>query len=266
MKHRELITIDDSQQGRVVDLSRKRNSLARALDPGYRGLDTSDYCDITDEMRKAASPNQLVKSLVDVPDGSPAAVSYMPAGSHRYGNIAVTPEEYSLIPRNIESLSRAVHNTTLAARPLGDTHTNAADRSVLHALTSKQHTLEAYMQDNLLRWSGLLGRFATAAQHPGLSVMGPEQSMRIQLETFRSIILGNMLDAIKVQRNWSEDQYKLAERTIDSRMFIDREKNKHIKYFAGMVAMSRYYIGHKTALFNDRINQISKITKQPNNE
>ena len=249
-----------------ANLRRKRNSLSRALQPSYYGLEPSDYQDITDEMRWAASPNQLVRSLVDVPNGSPAAVSYIPGGAYRSGNIALTPEEYSLIPRNIESLSRAIHNTTLAARPLGDTHTDAADRSVLYALTYKQHGLDAYVQDNLLRWKALLGRFATAARHPGLSIMGPEQSMRIQLETFKSIIIGNILDALKVQRDWSEDQYHLAEKTIEFRMFIDRENNQHIKYFAGMVALSSYYIGHKTALFSDRIYKIKQITNYANNQ
>jgi hypothetical protein len=90
--------------------------------------------------------------------------------------------------------------------------------------------------------------------------------MRLKLETFKTTIVGNMLDALKVQRGWSEDQYHLAEKTIEARIFIDRENNQHIKYFAGMVALSRYYIGHKTALFNDRMYQIKKITNHSNND
>jgi hypothetical protein len=266
MNHREQIKNDDSQKTHVFDLNRKRNSLARALEPSYYGLDPSDYSDIKDEMRIAASPNQLVKSLVDVPGGSPAAVSYMPGGSNRFGYIALTPDEYSLIIRNVDSFSKAIHNTTLAARPIGDAHTDAANSSVDQALEIKQKSIEAYIQETLIPWNKLIGSFAVAAQNPGLSLMGSELSMRLKLETFKTTIVGNMLDALKVQRGWSEDQYHLAEKTIEARIFIDRENNQHIKYFAGMVALSRYYIGHKTVLFNDRMYQIKKITNHSNND
>jgi hypothetical protein len=242
-----------------VNVRRSRNALARTLTPSYWNIDPEKYNDITAEMRAAAHPGQLIKSLVDIAPDSPCAASYIPGGSHRSGYIALTPSEYSLIPRSPESFSRSVRNTTLKARPQGDTHVQAADRSVAHALESKRSNLESYVQETLLPWDHQLYKFKVAAKNPGLSVMGPEMNMRIQFETFRSSIMGNMLEALRVQRSWNEEQYDFAARTIEARMLIDRDHNKHIAYFAGFVAMSQYYFGHKTALFKDRIQKAKQI-------
>jgi hypothetical protein len=240
---------------------KNRNAVSRTLNPDYLGVRPSDYADITDEMRAAAEPRLLLHSLIDVPEGSPSAVAYQPGGAARSGYVALTPSEYGLIVRNPEAFSRAVRNKTLASRPEGDPHTQAANRSVQYALENKDKT-QKYVTSTLEPWLSLLGKFNQAAANPGLSLMGSEVTMRQNFETFRTNILGNMLEALRVQRGWNDEQADFARRTIDARMFIDRENNQHIAYFAGLVAASQFYFGHKTALFKDRLYQSKQLAKQ----
>lgn len=243
---------------------KNRNALARTLNPDYWRVDPTEYADITDSMRAAADPRLLVQSLVGVPAGSPSAVSYIPGGALTRDPVAValTPEEYRLIVRSPEALSRSVRNTTLAARPEGDAHTLAADRSVQHAHIAKADVAQIYVNRTLTPWYELLGKFNQAASNPGLSLMGSELNMRRNFETFRTNILGNMLEALRVQRGWDDEKADFARRTIEARMFIDRDKNQHIAYFAGLVSISQLYIGNKTALFKDRLYQSKQTVKK----
>lgn len=242
---------------------KNRNALSRTLNPDYWRVDPSEYADITDAMRAAANPQLLLQSLVGVPAGSPSAVAYRPGGviSNESVYVALTPIEYGQIVRYPEAFSRAVRNKTLASRPHGDPHTQAANRSVQYALENKDKT-QKYITGTLEPWMGLLGKFNQAAANPGLSLMGSELNMRQNFETFRTNILGNMLEALRVQRDWSDEQADFARRTIDARMFIDRENNQHIAYFVGLIAVTHSYIGNKTALFKDRLHQSKQVAKQ----
>lgn len=241
---------------------KNRNALSRTLDPYYWRIEPDVFADITPEMRAAADPWLLVNSLVDVPADSPSAVAYRPGNTSRYGYVALAPTEYGLIVRNPGAFSRAARIGTLAARPEGDVHTQAADRSVIHAHIAKADVAQRYVTGTLEPWLGLLGKFDQAARNPGLSLMGPEVTMRQNFETFRTNILGNLLEALRVQRDWNDEQADLARRTIDARMFIDRENNQHIAYFADLIHASQFYFGHKTALFKDRLHQSKQVAKQ----
>lgn len=248
-----------------ADLTRQRNSLARTLTPEYLGIDPFDYGDITDRMRAAAEPEQLILGLVDVPKPSPgstSAVSYWPGGAARSVNIAVVPGEYRLLVRGPDAFSNAVRNTTLQSRPIGDTHANAAERSVKHAHVTKFEAQNNYLHGTLEPWKGLLAQFRKAAKHPGLSLMGNEISMRTKFETLRSGVFENMFEALRVQRGWDDRQMDFARRTVEARMVIDREHNQHLQYFAGFVAMSQEYFGHKSALFMDRAYRSRRIVKR----
>ena len=243
--------------------NRDHIALATMLKPEYWDMDPFDYVDITPKMRFEASRSQLEPSLVDVPNGSPLAVSYWPGGASRPGNIAVTPHEYTVLVRSRpETFSRSARARTLQVRPTGDEHDQAAERAVVHAHESKFAAQQGYLNETLVPWNRLLGRFEQAAEHPGLSLMGKEETMRAKFEELRYGVFENMFEALRRQRGWSDQQMDFARRTVEARMFIDRDHNRHLRYFAGFVAMSQYYFGHKTALFRDRAYQSRRAMAQ----
>jgi hypothetical protein len=249
----------------VRDLS-SRNAFARAVTPEYWGLDSSQYVDIDSHMLDLAAPANLRESLIDVPKGSQFAVSYIPGQESRPVFIALTPTEYSLVVRHVPALAMAAISHTLASRRGRKNYTTdikAATRSGVYALENRKKAMETYLRDTLERDTALLNRLAEAAKHPGYWRM-PESDMRIGLSWVLESVFGDMLTAIRYQRQWTPEQESLAKRTIEKRLFFERQRNQHIQNWRDMFSLDLEYIGNKEALFKDRIWKAGKTIAQKN--
>jgi len=257
--------LDDMPISRDVDIHRGRVSLFRALDARFWGKDPSEYADITDDMRRAANPRVLLHDLIYAPNGSTCAVSYVPQGSRQPINVALTPLEYKLIPRNIDSFSRSVRNGVLASRPYGESHLRAANRGVLHAHMGKMAAVGTYIDKTLTPWNNLLDKFITNANNPRFSHFGTENNFREQFEILRTNILGNMLDALGTQREWTAEQRAMAFKTIEAVLFVygDR-KTDRVEHFKLLVKSMRRYEHHKAMLFRDRLEKSKEIAASAN--
>ena len=254
------LPLDDMPISRDVDINRGRVSLFRALDARFWGKDPSEYADITDDMRRAANPRVLLHDLIYAPNDSTCAVSYVPQGSRQPINVALTPLEYKLIPRSVESFSRSVRNGVLASRPYGESHVRAANRGVLHAHLGKAAAVGTYIDETLVPWNNLLDKLITNADNPRFSHFGTENNFREQFEIFRTNILGNMLDALGTQREWTAEQRMMAFRTIEAVLFIDNDrKMDRVEHFKLLVKSMRRYEHHKVMLFRDRFEKSNEI-------
>lgn len=250
-----------------ADLHNKHNALARTLKPEYFSVNPVEYGDITDEMRRLACPNLLWQSLAGTSLAEPKCISYSPTEDRSREFVALTANEDDLLVHNPQAFNAAVRGKTMQANQAGaDGGALAAERAVMHANQQKAERQEVYLERTLRPWHDLLGRFKNAADHPGWSVMGDEISMRINFETFRTIILGNMLQVIGAQRGWTDEQADFATRTIEARMFIDRKRNQHIAYFAGLVAMMSVYLERKMAVYEGGIHQSARTGKEVNEQ
>ncbi len=117
--------------------------------------------------------------------------------------------------------------------------------------------METYLQNSLLREDARLKRLDEAAKNRGFWRM-TEGEMRIELSWVLESVFGNMLTAIRYQRQWSPDQENLAMRAIEKRLFFERQRNQHIRNWRDMFALNIEYLGNKQALFKDRIWQAEK--------
>ncbi len=232
------------------------NAFCRAATPEYFRLKYEDYADITPELMEKASADHLRPSLIDVPQNSPSAVWFKPGDRHGESVlVAVTPEEYGLIGRNIDKLGQAAVNKTLASRPRDirfEPHRSAAERSGVHTVENKQRGMKQYLDGTIVPQVELLEWFSEAAQHHWRA-RGKEADMRMKLGVVSNQIFENMFLALREQRQWKPEQEMLARRTVEKRLFFEREHNQHIQNWLEMFELNHEYLGYKRALFLDRI-------------
>lgn len=243
-----------------------RNALARALRPEYIGLKPEDYQDITAEMLELAAPDKLRGSLIDVPAKSSGAVGYLSPQSERLIYIAVAPQEYGILGGSVLHLGERAVQTSVNKRhqPRGLSESDAAAtvRAGVHAVTDRAAKMQQYSDNDLMTQLVLINKFQEAAKHLGLARFGKEIDMREQLNYLLTYTFGGMLQTIAGQRHWTPAQQRLAERTIEARIFLDRDHNRHITNFAGMLDLAEEWNGYKRAIVAGRLWQSKKYIKE----
>ena len=243
-----------------------RNALARALRPEYIGIKPEDYLDITAEMIELASPDKLRSSLIDVPVKSSGAVGYLHPQSERLLYIAVAPQEYGILGGSVLHLGeRAVQNSIKKRQQpqgLSESDAEATIRAGVHAVINRAAKMQQYSENDLATQFVLIKKFQEAAEHPGLARFGKEVEMRKQFNYLRTYTFARMLQTIAGQRHWTPAQQHLAERTIEARIFPDRDHNRHITNFKGMLDLAEEWNGYKRAIVAGRLWQSSKYIKE----
>jgi hypothetical protein len=86
--------------------------------------------------------------------------------------------------------------------------------------------------------------------------------MHIELGWIQDNIFDNMLLVIGRQRNWTNRQEDMAKRSLQWRLFFDRDGKRHIDNWQETLKLALEYQQAKTALYKDRIYQSKKYVKK----
>ncbi|MCA9325188.1 hypothetical protein KDA23_03960 [Candidatus Saccharibacteria bacterium] len=246
-----------------VDPTRSRNSLSRALDPGYLGRAVRNYMDLTPEMLEYAKAKQLQPHLIDVPsdfERSPFAVSYTDPRTHRERYIALTAQEAKIVPRSVPALSRSARIVTEAAVQTDiptDEDLSRAQRSKAHVLEPALPKMQAFVK-TLRSQDELAAKFVVAAtgSNAGLSLMGGEARMREQLTYFTTFIIGDMLRAYASQRGLTASQHDQLCRAVDYNMVFTGAAR--IGMTRDYAELAHEYLGHKIQIVDQRIKSVER--------
>ena len=245
-----------------------RNAFARAATPEYMGLDPVDYDDIDERMIELADPERLRSSLIFTPSSRinhfDFGVTYVPDEERIPVRIALTPDEYSLIPRDVGSLSRAVVSRTLKLRvdKVDFMASNdAASRSGVHALEAKEKAMTDYIEGTLSPDINKVRWLREAVSHPGYW-RAREGDMRTTLRWVHDHLFKDIFVAIRHQRGWTPAQEDLARRAVNWRLYFDRNHNHHLKNWDDMLKLDLSYLGHKKGLFLDRVIAVQRTIEQ----
>jgi hypothetical protein len=243
-------------------------AFGHAATPEFLGLNPDNYVDIDQHMMSLVTPDRLRPSLIGFPRNQRGefCISYVPGGADRTPmNIALTPDEYHMVPLTIPSFWSKVVAKTLKSHPpdprrdYSETVASAL-RSGVHALESKATEMEAYLEGTLKPDMTRIEKFSEAARNPGARRMRGDKTL-IELRWLLDHIHGDMFTAIRYQRGWSSEQESLARRALERRLFFERQHNTHIKNWRDEFAFDLEYTGHKVALYSDRIWQARKFIK-----
>jgi hypothetical protein len=246
----------------AVDFTRPRNSLSRALNPEYLGLDEAAYIDLRPEMIEHVRPEAIRPYLIDVPfkaETSPYAVSYYDRQRNIDRNIAVTPQEAQVLPRHVEAIKRNAAITT-AAKVTTELPTDAdlerIERAKIHVQASKLPSLRTY-RATLLDQQDRLARFLTNSRgsNYGLSMFGGEANMRDHFNYLQTFIIGDVVRAYSAQRHLNETQSGEVSRAIEYSYVFRSEKFDN---FHKLMEFLYEYNGHKLQLAGQRIESLER--------
>lgn len=239
-------------------------SFAWIMNPEQWSMNPADYSDITPQMTELMTPDNLRPSLIDVSADSPCAVGYEVGLTRDFTRVALTPTEYGLISRNVGKLGEASVNKTLASRPMtpdfiGDEL--AAQRSGAHTIKGYIERMETYVGSTLEVDIERLKSFEEYVGHKNLR-RSKGINMRTDIEWIREHIFGDTFVALRRQRNWTPEQEDFARRSLDKRLVLDRNYNRHINNWEEMLEFEQEYWGHKWALFKSKIWEAKQYVKQ----
>ncbi len=240
-----------------------QRNFAGYVKPEMWGLEASNYQDITYRMIELVVPDRLRESLIDVEPGSQGAVPFRSADRRQPLWVALNPVEYGHISRSIEALGSSAVNQTLARSGVANLpqHQPKATRSAVHVVARKQQKMEEYLDSTLLPEAARIERFIEYSTHPHFR-RKKGIDMHIELGWIQDNIFDNMLLVIGRQRNWTNRQEDMAKRSLQWRLFFDRDGKRHIDNWQDTLKLALEYQQAKTALYKDRIYQSKKYVKK----
>ncbi len=262
---------------------RRPTALVHILTPEFHGLDTAEFADIPDQIVARASAAELGHSLYwryvkkdkrSEPEVS--AFSYQTAEGE-FISVALTPEEYNTGSESVAKLAQRVFNRVLnqrdkalkkqtedeSARARSDEDKRAANRGSVRAVMDQQTNMEKLLTEGVMPKIELIEKFIemTEGHNPNLS-RGTRESVSKRFDELRTTVFDDMLDAIALQRNWSEDMTTRAKRIIQKRLYISGETRERVANFKEMLTLAHDYYGYKRALILTKIEEAKKYQRE----
>ncbi|HMS24045.1 MAG TPA: hypothetical protein PKB09_04570 [Candidatus Saccharibacteria bacterium] len=245
-------------------------NFARVTDPAFWELDRADYEGVTARMIERADPLSLRSSLVNVPLDHGSGLSYEQDSGDRV-SVGMTPDDYTLIHRSFDPkyASKYASNRTRVARarslddegnelppkPLTQEDIDAAHRAGNHIIESGLNQMSRYVSGRLMPEIVRIEQVSEYADNPGRRRKS-EEGMREQVGWVRENVFGGMLSVIGIGREWTEAKAENALKTIEWRLFFDKEDNRHYEYWRNMLDLGDMWWGERINVFEDRIGRL----------
>lgn len=240
-----------------------QQTFAHIAQPEFWGIIPYNLSEDNRHMMDLVSSGNLEPSLIGVGPDASCSVGYRD-GYNQFIRVALTPAEYGLISRNAEKVGEASVNKTLASRPprsAFELDAEAAERSGVHTLKNYVVNMERYIKNTLEPDRNRLARIQEYVSHPQLRRQRGD-NLRINMGWVREHIFGDTFVALRRQRNWTPDQEALARKSLDARLFLDRDNNRHLRNWADMLAFEDTYWGHKWAVFKSKTAEAKHYIKK----
>jgi|GEM_PF-998236 len=263
--------------------NRRSTALVHILTPEFHGFVGADFDDIPDAVVERASADELRTSLYWVYarkgkrlSQETSSFSYQ-TPENGFVSIALTPEEYDQASESVNKLAERIYNRVLAKRDealkieTGDETARArsaediriAKRGAMRAVMTRRVKMEALLEKGIVPKTELIGKFLEMTEGRNYNLArGTHESVSGRFETLRTTVFDDMLDAIGLQRGWSEDMTARAKRIIQKRLYVAGNIKGRINNFKDMLALAKDYYGHKRALILTKIYEVNKYQRQ----
>jgi hypothetical protein len=162
---------------------------------------------------------------------------------------SLIPHEYNLLARSPRSMGAAAYASVLKDEDLDDERQAAAERSIGHTLSGKLEPMQYHLL-GLMERSNDLSRLHKEAAQPGYAHQ-TELTMKSWLgEAWQEFT--TMLDAVRVQRNWDDEQRKRADAAMINYLTKGSQRDR-TAHWQSMLALARTYLDRRVQLFQNRI-------------
>jgi len=242
----------------------RRPGLIHLLTPETAGIVPEGYADITDDMLRAANPSNLRASLIDVNPEGDSVIWYKPATTRTSTYLAVNPEDYNRVARNVHFIAQTAFSKTLEhygeEQRFEDEVQAAARRSRVHAIESKVPHLEARLNDirEKLQYTD---RFQEMAKIENRNLnRGPTSGPRFAV-LMRDVV-GEMVSAVGIYRGYNDTGMDLMRRSIEKRLYLAPAFSYRANYFQSLVDLAGDYYGNLGALYATRLADSQRYLRQ----
>lgn len=256
-----------------------RTALVHVLTPEFHGLDVAEFAHITDEVVARASAEDLEPSLFwlyvrkdrrEKPEVS--TFSYI-TPSNDVMTVALTPAEYTKASDSVEKLAQRRSMDVLAtrdrklqeetgdktARARSKDDMRAANRGAVRAAMQRQADMEELLAEGIMPKIELIDKFNEMSRGRNQNLArGTRESVSQRFEELRTGVFDDMLDAVALQRGWTEEMTEKAKKIIQKRLYVSGTPKERKANFQEMLELAENYFGHKRALILTKIQEAKK--------
>jgi hypothetical protein len=158
------------------------------------------------------------------------------------------------------SLRKASGDDTARARSDEDIRT--AKRGAMRAVIDQQTNMEQLLETGIKPKRQLIEKFTEMTQGHNFNLArGSREAVSKRFEELRTTIFDDMLDAVALQRGWTEDMTMRAKQIIQKRLYISGTVTERVTNFHEMLALAQEYYGYKQALLLTKIQDAKKYQR-----
>ena len=241
---------------RGISLSARR-AFGGAISPEYHGYVPAELAEVSDEDKALVTPRRLNQALFA--HKGPFVVSYVdPKSKVRY--VALNPEEYKIIPRNVRSLGKATVAQTLAANRANPNITEVygkAERSLDHMLEGQNESISKMIKGfkhEHSRATGLMER----TKWPGLAHMD-DGDMRSLMAEVWALTFSNMVRVVSMQEGWEPEIVERADKALAAYLLTGSQQERVTKW-KEMLSLAKAYAKARIDLVSSRLADVSEMT------
>jgi len=241
-------------------LSRQR-AFSTASRPELHGFESSSFDDLTSRMIELAQPEAFLADLVGpkLPLGDDKLVVSYECDDGSRQRVTLNPSEYSMVPRSFSpgALARTVAaDTKRGKHAMGsleqlDKKTKQNQIDAFAAKYSKIDSRVTQLRDELKLLAVLDEAASTTWRRRGRT-----DTQRVHIAQILSVTIPNMLTVVASQRSWTSEKLRLAERSLQYRLFFTTPEAERMKEWRGLFSVLDTYDRCKIALLEDRKGRI----------
>ncbi len=231
----------------TIDLS-SRNAFGRSVSLAYYDISPETLINVTETDLSHVEIDNIRDAL------------YTGGGRFQINGLNFNEEEYSTIVRNPKYFGRAVIAKTFSARGLdnnSDRRTETAERSALHAFSSKEEAMTNMLQ-GLEQEHVWLSKLHKEMKGPKYAHYR-ESEMRTLATSTWHISFINMLNVTASKMEWDDETHELAEKALTVRLLTGPQRSK-VGYWQQLTSLGIRYNHHKQLIIGNRLTEVqSKI-------
>lgn len=203
-----------------------------------------DLESLTDQEKAWVYPSHLGPMLFT----APAEVELQIQG------LSLNPLEFQILARWPRALARHAVAKTLGVNELDAERLAASRRSIEHTFETKREAMTDHV-DKMAAHRADINRLQRRVRTPGYAHETAQYMKQLIASSWQEF--QDILDVLHVQRGWEDE----TRQRVDSAMvsyLTQGAQNTRIGHWKEMLGLADAYLGARTALFRNRIKQVSR--------
>ena len=209
-----------------------------------------DFESLSDAEKAWMNPDKLRSILMPQEKGSSTDLAV--------DGVLLNQTEYSIIVRSPDQLGKFAVANVLKDKDLTDEVIQAGNRARIRVLSQKEEVM-GFHTDLIKENRKDLRELRKQISMPGFAHKTPERMKQLTSVAWNEYM--NILDVLRVQRNWNDEKHEQAKAALTHYLTQGSQRDR-VKHWGEMSALADQYMTVRIALFTNRIRKVqSEIEK-----